>query len=104
MKQRPNLVHFGTKVKAVFTIARRKRYASTMLLLFAADTLASPPQSARSITRTGATVQARAMVRIVRAVTVRLGKGPLQGDAPAAQQTTVHTDAGLQPASLIEFQ
>jgi hypothetical protein len=75
-----------------------------MLLLFAAATLASSPEPPPSITRTGATVQARAMVRIVRAVTVRLGEGPLNGDAPAAQQTTVHTDAGPQPASLIEFQ
>jgi hypothetical protein len=44
------------------------------------------------------------MVRIVEAVTLRLGQGPLQGDAPPAQRTTVHTDGGARPASLIEFQ
>ncbi|HWJ59843.1 MAG TPA: hypothetical protein VNR68_09455 [Sphingomicrobium sp.] len=70
------------------------------LLATAAVLAASPPSS----TRTGATVQARAIVRIVRAVTVRLGEGPVQGDAPAAQRTTVHTDGGAQPARLIEFQ
>ena len=100
----PELVHFGTKVKAVFTIARPKRYASAMLLLFAAAALAAPPEPPPSIIRTGATVQARAMVRIVHAVTVRLGEGPLEGDAPAARRTTVHTDGGPQLASLIEFQ
>ena len=98
-----NSLHFGTKVKAVFTIAGRKRYPSDMLFLLAAAAAASTPQSA-SFTRVGATVQARAMVRIVPAVTVRLGEGPLQGQAPLAQNTTIHTDGAPRPARLIEFE
>ena len=52
----------------------------------------------------GATVQARAFVRIVSAVTLRLGEGPLQGEAPLARDTKVHTDGETRPARLIEFQ
>ena len=74
-----------------------------MLFLFvAAAAVATPPGA--SFTRVGATVQARAMVRIVPAVTLRLGDGPLRGQAPMAQNTTVHTDGAARPARLIEFQ
>jgi hypothetical protein len=74
-----------------------------MLLLTAFAAAVSTPPSA-SFTRVGAAVQARAFVRIVSAVTVRLGEGPLQGQAPLAQNTTVHTDGWTRPARLIEFQ
>jgi hypothetical protein len=74
-----------------------------MLILLAAAALVSPPQNA-SQTRVGATVQARAIVRIVSAVTLRLGEGPLSGDAPPATDTIVHTEGGAQLARLIEFQ
>ncbi len=74
-----------------------------MLLLTALAAAVSTPPSP-SFTRVGATVQARAFVRIVSAVTVRLGEGPLQGQAPLAQNTKVHTDGGTRPALLIEFQ
>ena len=73
-----------------------------LLILAAAAALAASPPPTPA--RTGASVQAQAMVRIIRAVTVRLGEGPLEGDAPAARRTTVHTDAGPQAANLIEFQ
>ena len=72
---------------------------SATAALAAALSTPQPP----SFTRVGASVQARAFVRIVSAVTLRLGEGPLQGQAPLAQSTKVHTD-GVQPARLIEFQ
>jgi hypothetical protein len=74
-----------------------------MLFLVAAAAAVSTPQSA-SFTRVGASVQARAFVRIVSAVTLRLGEGPLRGEAPLAQNTKVHTDGETRPARLIEFQ
>jgi hypothetical protein len=74
-----------------------------MLLLIAAAALASTPQDV-SPTRVGAAVQARAIVRIIPAVTLRLGEGPLSGDAPLAKLTLVHTEGQSQPARLIEFQ
>ena len=74
-----------------------------MLVLIAAAAVASTPQN-MSPTRVGATVQARAIVRIVPAVTLRLGEGPLSGEAPPAKRTVVHTEGGPQPAKLIEFQ
>jgi len=70
------------------------------ILATAAALAASPPSPAR----TGVTAQAHATIRIVRAVTVRLGEGPLQGDAPPARRTTVHSDGEPQAASLIEFE
>jgi hypothetical protein len=75
-----------------------------MLLLAALAAAVSTPPPPPSFTRVGASVQARAFVRIVSAVTLRLGEGPLQGQAPLAQNTKVHTDGGVQPARLIEFQ
>ena len=75
-----------------------------MLILVAAAALASSPPQDASLTRVSATVQARAIVRIVSAVTLRLGEGPLSGDAPSATDTIVHAEGRAQPASLIEFQ
>ena len=74
-----------------------------MLTLIAAAVMASSPQIA-SPTRVGATVQARAFVRIISAVELRLGEGALSGDAPPARQTMAHADGHPQPARLIEFQ
>jgi hypothetical protein len=58
-----------------------------------------PPVSHRS----GATAQARAMVRIVSAVRLRLDGGP-NADAPRPRETIIRTALGEQPAKLIEFQ
>lgn len=74
-----------------------------MLFLAAFAAAVSTPPS-ESFTRVGATVQARAYVRILPAVTLRLGEGPLQGQAPLAQNTKVHADGGARPARLIEFE
>jgi hypothetical protein len=74
-----------------------------MLFLAAFAAAVSTPPS-ESFTRVGAAVQARAFVRIVPAVTLRLGEGPLRGEAPLAQDTKVHADGTARPARLIEFQ
>jgi hypothetical protein len=74
-----------------------------MLLLAAAASLALAPDPA-PLTRTSATVQARAIVRIVSAVSVRLGVGPQRGEAPPVQDAVVHTDRTARPARLIEFE
>jgi hypothetical protein len=73
-----------------------------MLLLAAAAALSAPPDEARS--PTVVTVQARAVVRIISAVTLRLGEGALSGDAPPARDATVHPGGIAQKASLIEFE
>lgn len=73
------------------------------MLLIAAAALASTPQDF-SPTRVAATVQARAIVRIIPAVTLRLGEGPLSGDAPLARLTMVHAEGQAHAARLIEFQ
>jgi hypothetical protein len=74
-----------------------------MLTILASVALASAP-SAQPVQPTRATAQARATVRIVSAVTVRLGEGPLSGDAPLATQTVVRADGSHKPARLIEFE
>lgn len=74
-----------------------------MLFVIAAAALASSAPNP-SPTAVRATVQARATVRIITAVTLRLGEGPLSGDAPPAKPTIVHSDGQEQPARLIEFQ
>ena len=74
-----------------------------MLLLAAAASLALAPDPVPT-TRTSATVQARAIVRIVSAVSIRLGVGTLRGEAPPVQDTIVHTDGSVRRARLIEFQ
>jgi hypothetical protein len=43
-------------------------------------------------------------VRIISAVTLRLGEGALSGDAPPARDATVHPGGIAQKASLIEFE
>lgn len=71
------------------------------LAVFAAA-VSTPPGD--SFTRVGATAQARAFVRIVSAVTLRLGEGPLHGPGPPAQNTKVHADGETLRARLIEFE
>jgi hypothetical protein len=71
------------------------------LAVFAAA-VSTPPSE--SFTRVGATVQARAFVRIVPAVRLRLGEGVLYGGAPLAQNTKVHAEGRAHPARLIEFE
>jgi hypothetical protein len=74
-----------------------------MLILAAAASLAIAPDIA-PFARPGVTAQARATVRIVSAVSLRLGVGALRGEAPPVQDSTVHTDGSARPARLIEFQ
>jgi len=74
-----------------------------MLVLAAAASFALAPDPA-PMTRASATVQARAIVRIVSSVSVRLGVGSLRGEAPPVQDAVVHTDGSARPARLIEFQ
>src|SRR4051812_672842 len=99
----PNLVHSGTKVNALFTIAEPKRYGSAMLLLVAAAALASSPP-AMPTSHVGPSGQARARIRIISGATLRLGVGALSGQAPPVQPTFVHADGEPRPARLIEFQ
>ena len=75
-----------------------------MLLLAATAALAAIPPTDASSTGVRATVQAQAIVRIITGAAVRLGQGALVGEAPSARQTIVHTEGGLRPAKLIEFQ
>jgi hypothetical protein len=72
------------------------------MLLLAASLALPPPDSARS--PTGATAQARAIVRIVSGVRVRFGQ-PMERDAPPARPTLVRgPDARRMPARLVEFE
>jgi hypothetical protein len=74
-----------------------------MLLLVAAAALASSPP-AMPTSHVGASVQARASIRIISGATLRLGVGALSGQAPPVQPTIVHADGEPRPARLIEFQ
>ncbi len=75
-----------------------------MLLLAAtAASLATAPAQA-PLAPVGATVQARAIVRIVSAVSLRLGVGSLRGEAPPARDAVVHAEGPPRLARLIEFQ
>jgi hypothetical protein len=75
-----------------------------MLLLAAtAASLATAPAQA-PFAPVGATVQARAIVRIVSAVSLRLGVGPLRGEAPPVRDAVVHAEGSPRLARLIEFQ
>jgi hypothetical protein len=73
------------------------------MLLLAAAIVSTTPQNA-PLTRVGATVQARATVRIITGVTVRLGEGALIGEAPRPRFTTAHAEGEAKPAKLIEFE
>jgi hypothetical protein len=72
------------------------------MLLLAASLALPPPDSARS--PTGATAQARAIVKIVSGVRVRFGQ-PRDRDVPPPRQTVVRgPGAELLPAKLVEFE
>jgi hypothetical protein len=98
-----NPLHFGTKVKSVFTTPRTRRYATVMLVLAAAAAIAASPQFGPSA-RVSASAEAQATIRIISGTVLRLGEGPTVGDAPAAQLTVAHTDGATVPAKLIEFE
>jgi hypothetical protein len=74
------------------------------MLLFAAAIIAasSPPEAPRP--RTGITVQATAMVRIITGVEVRLDGRNNGSDIPAPRSTFFTSGGIAQPARLIEFQ
>lgn len=74
-----------------------------MFLFATAAAMALSPQATPSRSA-GATAQARATIRIVSAVTLRLGEGALNGYAPPVTSTVVHTEAAPRVARLIEFQ
>jgi hypothetical protein len=69
--------------------------------LAATALVASTPQGAPK--SMGAMVQARATVRIISGVPLRLDGHP-NSDAPPARDSVVHTEGAPQPAKLIEFQ
>ena len=72
------------------------------MLLLAASLAVLPPDPPRS--STGATAQARVIVRIVSGVRVRFDR-PIGHDAPPPRQTLVRgPDATLLPAKLVEFE
>jgi hypothetical protein len=72
-----------------------------MLLIATAALIAAAPADAPA----GATVQARASVRILSAVRLKLDEEQQSADGiPEARQTSIRTDAGPQPAKLIEFE
>lgn len=97
------LLRFGTKVNALFTLTAPRRYAFAMLLLAAAAALASSPPAGSSA-HVSVSASAQATVRIVSGAVLRLGEGPMMGEAPLAQATRVHLDGAAQPAKLIEFE
>jgi hypothetical protein len=72
-----------------------------MLLMATAALLAAPADAGP--TPGAVVVQARATVRIVSGVRLRLSEAQ-GGDIPPPRDATIRTDAGQQPAKLIEFQ
>jgi hypothetical protein len=98
-----NSLHSGTKVNAVFTLCRGKRYANAMLFLATAAAMALMPQ----VPPNGgvrASVQAQAFVRIITGVSIRLGQGALSGEAPRPHLTLAKADGSTKRANLIEFE
>jgi len=93
----------GTGLKTSFTMPAAARYAFDMLLLFAAalaSANAPPPWSHKPAV---AMVQARATVRIISGVTLRLGhRNDVEGQH--LRNTRVDTPGGIQPARLLEFE
>jgi hypothetical protein len=75
-----------------------------MNMLFAAAAIASFAPQADRAPRMGATAQAIAVVRIVSGVRLRLGKGPISGEAPPLREAIVHTEGAAHSARLIEFE
>jgi hypothetical protein len=71
-----------------------------MLLLATAALLAASPSPATA----GATVQARATVRIVSAVRLKFGGSDSGSGNPPPREAIVRTEAGPQRAKLIEFE
>jgi hypothetical protein len=82
---------------------RAKRYAFAMLILLVAATAAYLPQNVPG-QPVGATVQARATIRIISGAVLRLGVGATNGEAPPALPTFVHADGAAKAAKLIEFE
>jgi hypothetical protein len=74
-----------------------------MLLLAAIAAMSASAQNAPAAP-VGASVRAQATIRIITGAFLRLGEGAASGDAPKAQATVVHSDGGVQPARLIEFE
>lgn len=100
-RRRPIRAIAGRMLKHFFTIRALRRYHGRMLLL-AASLALSTPDPPRS--PTGATAQARAIVRIVSAVRVRFDQ-PSGEDVPPPRETVVRgLSAELLPARLVEFE
>ena len=91
----------GTILKALFTIGGRRRYSRSMLWIAAVATAVSAPESAPRPS-VAAAVQARATVRIVHGTRIRFEQPG--ADAPRLRTARIRTDAGPQPARLIEFE
>ena len=98
----PDASHTGTNLKTFFTIRARARYGSAMLWLATAALAASAPQGATT-SAVSASAQARAMVRVVSGVTLRLTGEPSAG-APRPRTAIVRTDGQPKRVRLIEFE
>ena len=74
------------------------------MLLLAAAAIAFSSTHNAAPAPTGATVQARATVRIVSGARLNWDQPQHTQDVPAARMTVVQTVNGPQPAKLIEFE
>jgi hypothetical protein len=70
-----------------------------MVLILAAALVSSPPAHAG-----GASAQATATIRVLRAVEIKFGSAVKDGAPPARDSVVRTADGTLQPAKLVEFQ
>jgi hypothetical protein len=92
----------GRKVKTFFTIWPRLRYDCAMLL-FAVTALAA--SAASNPDNTGAAAaHARATIRIVSAVRLRVGSNSSEEGLPVRSATIRGEDGSAQAARLVEFE
>ena len=96
--------HKGTKLKTAFTNFDGRRYGAVAMLLFAAAAaLAASTPSPVPRAPTGATVQARATIRIISGVVVKMDRLG-SGEGFIARDSVVRAAGIEQPARLVEFQ
>ncbi len=73
------------------------------MILIAAAAIAASTPTAAPVRSPAAVVQARASVRIISGVRLRLDGQPNR-DAPAARETVIRTGGTARPVRLIEFE
>ena len=94
----PNPLHFGTKVNDLLYHCAAERVTRSQCCSSPPCCLACRHLRSASFARVGATVQARAIVRIVSAVTLRLGDGTAATARRHSRRTRrSHTDGEPQP-------